>query len=85
MTSFTIGCWVVVNIIITGFCWLVLSWADHHLFTYLGEAEINGEWKMCYMYHTLTIPARIVAFLCGVAAIAVFVTTWAAFIGLVIA
>lgn len=65
---------------VTFVSWLLWSWADHYLFTFLGEAEINGEWKMCYMYHTLTIPARLVAVLVGFIGIALFVIAWMTFI-----
>ena len=58
-------------------CWFVWSWANDSLFTYLGEAEITpGHWENCYTYDNMTWPARIVAFLCGVGAILVFILTW---------
>lgn len=58
-------------------CWFVWSWSNDMLFTYLGEAEITeGNWEMCYTYDLMTIPARIVVFLCGIAAITVFILTW---------
>lgn len=84
MTGFGIGCWIVLNLCITVGCWFVWSWSNDTLFTYLGEAEITpGNWEMCYTYDLMTIPARIVCFLCGVAAIVVFTVIWASFIGLV--
>lgn len=85
MTTFSIGCWVVLNIIITYVSFIVVQWADFHLFTYLGEAEITpGHWEMCFMYDTLTIPARIFAF--GAAVLAMFITiaAWGSFIGIVL-
>lgn len=75
------GWFFVANIIITAVCFVVVSWANHYLFTYLGQAEINGTWKHCYMYHTLTIPARVVAMTLAILAIAVCVTVWYAFAG----
>lgn len=69
--------WVIIfAIIISCGCFYVWEWADHYLFAYLGDTEINGRIEHCYMYDTLTWPARIVAFLCGTAAIAVFILTW---------
>lgn len=70
--------WVILTAtLITAGCYFVWDWANSSLFTYLGEAEITpGHWEMCYTYDLMTIPARIVAFLCGVAAIFVFVLTW---------
>ena len=58
-------------------CYFVWSWADTYLFTYLGDVETCTGIEHCYMYDTLSIPARIVCFLCGVAAITVFIVTWA--------
>lgn len=57
-------------------CYWVWAWAHAHLFTYLGEVETCSGIEQCYAYDTLTIPARIVCFLCGCAAIAVFIWTW---------
>ena len=58
-------------------CYFVWDWSNTSLFTYLGEAEISpGEWEMCYTYDLMTWPARIVCFMCGVAAITVFILTW---------
>jgi hypothetical protein len=69
--------WVIIFAIgISIFCWLVLSWADAHLFTVLGEVETCRGIETCYMYDALSIPARIVCFMCGVAAITIFVVTW---------
>lgn len=84
MTGTTIGCWIIINLFISFWCYVVLCYSNDTLFTYLGEAEITpGHWEECYGYDTLTIPARIVAFGLGVAAVAVFVGAWAAFIGVV--
>ena len=69
--------WVIIAAItISVGCYFIWSWADHYLFTYLGEVEIENEIQHCYMYDTLSIPARIVAFLCGVFAIGIFELTW---------
>lgn len=70
--------WVILTAaLITVGCYWIWDWGYVSLFTYLGEAEITpGKWEMCYTYDLMTIPARIVAFLCGVAAIFVFVLTW---------
>lgn len=69
--------WVIVfGILISIGCYFVLSWADAYLFTYLGEVETCSGIEKCYAYDALTVPARIVAFLCGVAAIIIFVLTW---------
>ena len=57
-------------------CYLVWSWADAHLFTYLGDVETCAGIERCYAYDALSWPARIVCFLCGCAAIAVFILTW---------
>lgn len=84
MTGFGVGCWIVINICLTIGCYFVCSWANHYLFEYLGDAEINGEWKMCYMYHTLTIPARIFAMSAAIVSMFVAITGWASFIGFVI-
>ena len=84
MTGFSVGCWIVINLCITYGCYLVCSWANHYLFEYLGDAEINGEWKMCYSYHLLTIPARIFAMLAAVGMMFVAVCAWGSFIGLVV-
>lgn len=54
-------------------CYWVWAWAHAHLFTYLGEVETCSGIEQCYAYDILTIPARIVCFLCGCAAIAVFI------------
>ena len=68
--------WAIANILISCVCWFVLSYANAMLFTYLGEADINGHMESCYTYDTMTLPARIVAFLCGCGAIGVFVVIW---------
>ena len=57
-------------------CYFVWSWANAYLFTYLGDVETCSGIERCYSYDALTWPARIVAFLCGTAAIYVFVFTW---------
>ena len=62
--------------IISYVCYLVWSWANAHLFTYLGDVETCAGIEHCYMYDTLSWPARIVTFLCGCAAITVFILTW---------
>lgn len=67
---------IIFAILISCGCFYVWKWADHYLFAYLGEAEINGHIEHCYMYDTLSIPARIVAFMCGVFAIGIFELTW---------
>lgn len=63
-------------VIISHICYSVWSWADAHLFTYLGDVETCAGVEHCYMYDILSIPARIVIFLCGCAAIAIFELTW---------
>ena len=63
-------------------CYFVWSWADSYLFTYLGEVETCSGIEQCYMYDTLSWPARIVAFLCGTAAIIIFVLTWFSIYGI---
>lgn len=63
-------------IIISIGCYYVWSWADAYLFTYLGDVETCAGIEQCYMYDTLSWPARIVTFLCGVSAIIVFIITW---------
>ena len=69
--------WVIVTAILVSIgCYFVWSWANDSLFTYLGEAEINGVMEACYTYDTMTLPTRIVCFLCGVGAIVVFELTW---------
>ena len=58
-------------------CYYIWDWSNTTLFTCLGEAEItSGEWEFCYTYDLMTIPARIVTFLCGVTAIIIFILTW---------
>lgn len=70
--------WVIIAALIISIgCYLIWSWADASLFTVLGEVETCRGIETCYMYDALTIPARIMCFLCGVAAIAVFILTWA--------
>lgn len=57
-------------------CYWVWAWAHAHLFTYLGEVETCSGIEQCYAYDILSWPARIVAFLCGTAAILIFELTW---------
>lgn len=69
--------WVIVfAILISIGCYFIWSWAHANLFTYLGEVETCAGIEKCWSYDAMTIPARIVAFLCGAAAIAVFELTW---------
>lgn len=69
--------WIIIFAIgISFICLLILSWADAHLFTVLGEVETCRGIETCYMYDALSIPARILCFLCGVAAITLFILTW---------
>lgn len=70
--------WIIVAAILVSVgCYFVWDWSDTTLFTCLGEAEIApDEWETCYTYDLMTIPARIVCFLCGCAAITVFILTW---------
>lgn len=69
--------WVIVfAILISVGCYWVWEWADASLFTVLGEVETCNGIETCYMYDAMTIPARIVCFLCGIAAITVFISTW---------
>lgn len=83
MTTFSICCWIALNIIITYASFVVVQWADYHLFTYLGEVEVApGKWEMCFMYDTLTIPARIATFLIAFAAVGIAIFSWYLFIGL---
>ena len=78
--------WAIVGAIIISIgCWFVWSWSNDSLFTYLGEVEITpGVWEACYTYDAMTLPARIIAFLIGVAAIFVFVVVWFGIIYLVV-
>ena len=71
-----LGLVIIGAIIISIGCWFVWSWANDSLFTYLGEVETVSGIEKCWGYDALTWPARIVAFLCGVAAIIVFELTW---------
>ena len=64
-------------------CYYVWSWADAHLFTVLGEVETCRGIETCYMYDALSWPARIVCFLCGCAAITVFILTWFTVYGII--
>ena len=69
--------WIILTaFLITFICFHVWEWADASLFTVLGEVETCRGIETCYMYDAMTIPARIVCFMCGVAAITVFVLTW---------
>lgn len=67
---------IVFALLISIGCFYVWEWADSYLFTYLGEVETCNGIESCYMYDALTWPTRIVAFLCGCAAITVFILTW---------
>lgn len=57
-------------------CYFIWSWANAYLFTYLGEVETCSGIEHCYMYDALSQPARIVIFLCGTVAIAIFELIW---------
>lgn len=70
---------LITNIILSIICFNLIQWADFHLFTYLGEVEINGKWEQCFMYHTLTIPARIVTFAIPVGAMFICFACWGLF------
>ena len=63
-------------VIVSVGCYFVWSWADAYLFTYLGDVKTCSGIEQCYMYDALTWSARIVVFLCGAAAITVFILTW---------
>ena len=68
---------IIFGIIVSIGCYFVWNWSNTSLFTYLGEAEISSDkWESCYTYDLMTWPARIVCFMCGVAAITVFILTW---------
>lgn len=76
--------WVIIfAILISVGCYWVWSYANMYLFTYLGEVETCEGIEECWSYDALTIPARIVAFLCGTAAIIVFVVTWFTVYGII--
>ena len=81
--GFGLGCAIVLVLSLSLGSYFVWSWANASLFTYLGEADINGKMESCYTYDTMTLPARIVCFLCGCGAIAVFVVSWFWLISLV--
>lgn len=69
--------WVIIFAVAISYgCYLLWGYAHATLFTYLGEVETVNGIEKCWGYDALTWPARIVAFLCGVAAIAVFELTW---------
>lgn len=70
-------------ILISCGCYLVWDWSNTSLFTPLGEVETCSGIEMCYGYDAMTVPARIVAFLCGVAAITIFVVTWCTVYGII--
>ena len=76
MASWMVSTLFCIAIVLSIGCYFVWSWANDMLFTYLGEVEINGRTEACYTYDTMTLPARIVCFLCGVAAITIFWLTW---------
>lgn len=67
---------IIFAILISIGCYYVWSWSNAYLFTYLGEVETCAGIEKCYMYDALSIPARIVCFLCGCIAIAIFIWTW---------
>lgn len=67
---------IIVATLISIGCYFVWSWANAYLFTYLGEVETCAGTEHCYMYDTLSIPARIVCFMGGVIAITIFTLTW---------
>lgn len=67
---------IIFAIFISIVCYHIWSWSNAYLFTYLGEVETCAGIEKCYMYDALSVPARIVCFLCGCAAIAVFIWTW---------
>ena len=76
--------WVIIfAILISVGCYWVWDWSNTSLFTPLGEVETCEGIEMCYGYDAMTIPARIVAFLCGVAAIVVFWLTWFTVYGII--
>lgn len=60
---------IIVAVAISYGCYLLWGHAHAHLFTYLGEVETVDGVEKLWGYDALTWPARIVAFLCGVAAI----------------
>ena len=69
--------WIILTAILISIgCYFVWDWANSNLFTYLGEADVYGVIEQCYTYDLLSVPARIVCFLCGVAAIILFQLTW---------
>jgi len=70
----------ILNIIITIGAWFLWSYSNDMLFTYLGEAEVNGHMESCYMYDTLSLGERIFTFGLGVFAIAIFQFVWMLFI-----
>lgn len=69
--------WVIIFAILISYgCYLLWGYAHATLFTYLGEVKTVNGIEKCWGYDALTWPARIVAFLCGVAAITIFELTW---------
>lgn len=76
MTGIALGSAITITLTITLGSYFIWSWANDSLFTYLGEADINGVMESCYTYDLMTLPARIVCFLCGCAAIAASVISW---------
>lgn len=68
---------LICNILVTILGWFVLSWAHAYLFTYLGEDE-DGD--PVFMYHALTIPAKMIASLMGCLSIAAPLYTWGLFL-----
>ena len=75
---------IIIGIFISYSCYQLWGWANAHLFEYLGEIETCEGIKRCYAYDALSIPARIVCFLCGSVAIAIFILTWFSIYGMFI-
>ena len=73
---------IILALFITYGCWVLWDYANTWLFTEV-IIEIDGEQHEGYSYEALTIPARIVAFLCGVAAIVAFWLTWFSVYGII--
>ncbi len=70
--------WVILTaILITIASYGIWDWGSNLLFTYLGEAEIApNKWEACYSYDLMTIPARVVTFLCMLGSTLFAVLTW---------
>ena len=67
---------VVIALIITYGSYLVWSFANEHLFCFLGEVEIENEIQECYMWDALTWPSRVFLLLLGTAAIYAVIYSW---------